>query len=127
MYRITLKKLGVIFLCLQDCQLGLSASLRYADLLDFYEGRTQTLSGLSADADFLNGGRTQTLSGLSADADFLNGGRTQTLSQLLRSCLSFLTLKLIRASSKRSRIKKPRHFRDRVCAQNRNRTCTTLR
>ena len=23
--------------------------------------------------------------------------------------------------------KKPRHFRDRVCAQNRNRTCTTLR
>ena len=44
MYRITLKRLGVIFLCLQDCQLGLSASLRFADFLKF--GRTQTLSQL---------------------------------------------------------------------------------
>ncbi len=53
---------------------GLSASLRFADFLHFYEGLTQTLSGLSA------------------EADFLNGGRTQTLSQLLRSCLGFLLL-----------------------------------
>ena len=66
--------IGGYFFVGMSADAGLSASLRFADFLHFYEGRTQTLSGLSA------------------DADFLNGGRTQTLSQLLRSCLGFLLL-----------------------------------
>ena len=76
-------------------------------------------------------GRTQTLSGLSAHyvRRLPKGGVPKPFQQYRKAIsLGFLTLKLLRASSQRFRIKKPcPENRDRVCAQNRNRTCTSLR
>ena len=56
-------------------------------------------------------------------------GRTQTLST---KCCAFRCVFCFSSVYKselltQPRNKKPCHFRDRVCAQNRNRTCTTLR
>ncbi len=111
--------------------------------LNFYEGRTQSLnlSGLPASfhyAVLLKGGRTQSLnlSGLPFFALLKTSSLTSTRGvpkpfQQSTSCfvVFFNFHQLTWASSRRClKLKNPVPInRDRVCAQNRNRTCTSLR